>query len=126
MYDATPIQCIAHGTVTGSAAANPLPFTAEGVLSITRTSAGLTVITLDPGMPGGGAVPIKDSRIFIQPLNAAQITPFPLSIDSTVLKGFTGPGNTGTSTFTVQIWVTPAEPVDIDYDFIIFRAGEAE
>jgi hypothetical protein len=123
MYDAAPLQCIAHGTVTGSAAANPLPFTAEGVLSISRTSLGLTVITLDPGLPGGGAVPIKDSRIFIQPLNTAQITPFPLSVVATVNKGF---APSGASTFTVQIWVTPAEPVDIDYDFVIFRPGQAE
>src|SRR5271156_104457 len=111
MFDATPIQCIAHGTVTAVVTDGPAPFSGEGVESVVRISQGLTPFTLTLGTPGGGAVPTQDSRILIPPLDTLPALNYMVHKHPNQMQ------------FDVQFWVTNTKPVDTSFDFVIFRSA---
>jgi len=129
MFDAAPLQVIAHGivpltTVPGNVDA---PFT-EGVALVTRSVAGVTQIFLDGGLPGGGAVAPSDVRFIICPFfNPSFSIAFdvvgPVTVPSPPPAGV----DAGVSVFTVRMRDSTTDTlVDNSYMFIIMRVAQSE
>lgn len=128
MYDATPIQCIAHGLVPIAVIDGPIVgVVGEGFALIERTGLGTIAITLDggslalgtPGLPGGGTVTFEDSRPIICPfINGAG----PVAFD--ILGPAPAPIANASSIYIVSLWsVLTGLRVDGAFTFIIMRAA---
>lgn len=118
MYDATPIQCIAHGLVPVGTLVGPiLTNNVEGVASIIRTAPGTIHITLDTGVTGGGVVPPGDARVLVT------LVPniFPATSDAVLLT----PGG-AVSQVVVRTWnLTTGLLDDTPFYFVVMRAPES-
>jgi hypothetical protein len=129
MYDAAPLQIIAHGIIPLTTVAGDVdaPFT-EGVALVLRGAAGVTSIFLDGGLPGGGAVAPSDVRFIICPFfNPGFSIAFdvvgPVMVPSPPPAGV----DAGTSVFTVRMRdSTTGATVDNSYMFIIMRVAQSE
>lgn len=129
MYDAAPLQIIAHGivpltTVPGIVDA---PFT-EGVALVLRGAAGVTSIFLDGGLPGGGAVAPSDVRFIICPFfNPSFSITFDVVGPVTVPTPAPSGVDPGSSVFTVRMRdSTTGATVDNSFMFIIMRVAQSE
>jgi hypothetical protein len=130
MYDAAPLQIIAHGIVplTTVPGAVDAPFT-EGVALIERSGVpGVTLIFLDGGLPGGGAVAPSDVRFIICPFfNPSFSIAFDV-VGPTTVPSPAPPGvDPGTSVFSVRMRdSTTGNTVDNSYMFIVMRVAQSE
>ena len=129
MYDATPLQIIAHGFVpTPTGTGVVAGAVTEGVLTVTRTAPGITLIVLDTGVPGGGTVALPDDlRVSITPQTPQGVPPFPVSADAEAINTAPPPTGTGATSVVVRTWnlVTDVN-VDNGYWFIISRPAQSE
>jgi hypothetical protein len=121
MYDATPIQCIAHGFVPFADVDGLITnAVVEGVAAVNRLSIGHTQIILDLGLAGGGTIAIQDLRPTIVPTPNAGLFPIAFDMASSQLP-------TGATQLLVQMWnATTGVLVDNAYFFIIQRPGASE
>lgn len=121
MYDATPLQAIAHGFVGVATVNGPITNAfVNGVESIVRNGTGITEIILDEGLPGGGTVALEDARILVCPTpNIAG----PIAFDAAGPIG--GPNNP--SLFKIKMWsIASGQPIDNGFFFIIMRPGASD
>lgn len=121
MFDATPLQAIAHGFVGISNVDGPITNAfANGVENIVRNGVGITEITLDEGLPGGGTVALEDARIIVCPTpNIAG----PIAFDAAGPIG--GPNNP--SLFKIKMWdISTGQLIDNGYYFVIFRPAASD
>jgi hypothetical protein len=130
MYDATPLQIIAHGFVPAPTGPGPVTGAVfEGVSLVTRLGPGVTQIILDTGLPGGGSVALEDIRITITPETPTPLVgpPFPVTVDALAGEATPPPTGTGATFIFVHTWnAVTLTLVDNGYWFVISRPGASE
>lgn len=121
MYDATPLQTIAHGIVPLATIAGPIAApNVEGVSLVSRTITGSTFIQLDEGLPGGGAVAPTDIRCIVCPFTNP--IPGPVAFDVIPVAG-----PEGVTGIFVHMWnATTGLGIDNSYMFIVMRTAQSE
>ena len=121
MYDASPLQVIAHGFVGIATVDGPITNAfVNGVGSIVRNGAGTTDITLDPGLPGGGTIALEDTRVLVCP---APNIGGPIAFDAAGPLG--GPNNP--SLFRIRMWdILTSSLSDSAFYFVILRPAASD
>lgn len=121
MFDAAPLQIVAHGFVPAAGGPGPIAAFTNGVASVTNVAPGQVRIVLDEGLPGGGTVDLEDVRLFLTIATIPVVGGAPASIDGLAAN----PGG-GPTEIIVQTWNALAGTrIDAAFWFAVGRPAES-
>lgn len=121
MFDAAPLQIVAHGFVPVASAPGPIAAFTNGVASVTNVAPGEVRIVLDEGLPGGGTVDLEDVRLFLTIATIPVVGGAPAFIDGLAAN----PGG-GPTVIVVQTWNALAGTrINAAFWFAIGRPAES-
>lgn len=121
MFDAAPLQIVAHGFVPAAGAPGPIAAFTNGVASVTNVAPGEVAIVLDEGLPGGGTVDLEDVRLFLSVAPIPVIGGAPATIDGLAVN----PGG-GPTRIIVQTWNALAgTKINAAFWFAVGRPAES-